>query len=227
MDCLNTLKRIYYFLKPIIPRRLQIGLRRFLIKYNRITHRAAWPILELAGEPPEKWLGWPFQKRFAFVLTHDVETASGRDKCPQLAEIESELGFRSSFNFVPERYRLPPELRKFLTDNGFEVGVHGLNHDGHLFLSRRVFDRRSKKINQYLKTWKAVGFRSPSMHHVLEWMHDLNIAYDCSTFDTNIADFHFNNLSSIFPKHIKKKTVPAVTLSYRLRWQKIFTCLYC
>ena len=38
------------------------------------------------------------------------------------------------------------------TNYGFEVGVHGLNHDGKLFQSRQIFEKRSHKINYYLNT---------------------------------------------------------------------------
>ena len=56
-------------------------------------------------------------------------------------QLEMELGFRSSFNFVPEGdYRVPGELREELTDGGFEVGIHDLKHDGHLFASHRIAD---------------------------------------------------------------------------------------
>ena len=45
------------------------------------------------------------------------------------------MGFVSSLNFVPEgTYRTPPELRAELRQNGFEIGVHDFNHDGHLDL---------------------------------------------------------------------------------------------
>ena len=55
------------------------------------------------------------------MLTHDVESGAGLANCRSLARLESELGFRSSFNFIPEgSYRVPPELRK-LTAMGFEV----------------------------------------------------------------------------------------------------------
>ena len=38
-------------------------------------------------------------------------------------QLEQDLGFRSSFNFIPEgSYRVPAELRQELTANGFEVG---------------------------------------------------------------------------------------------------------
>jgi hypothetical protein len=69
------------------------------------------------------WQGWPDGKKFAFVLTHDVESSAGLANCRSLAQLEMELGFRSSFNFVPEgKYRVPAELRDELTARGFEVG---------------------------------------------------------------------------------------------------------
>jgi hypothetical protein len=41
------------------------------------------------------------------------------------------------------------------------------------------------RINQYLAEWKAGGFRSGFMLHNLDWIHDLNVRYDASTFDTD------------------------------------------
>ena len=61
-----------------------------------------WPILPGSERPPEGWPGWPDGKKFAFVLTHDVESQQGLDRVRELAELEMEFGFRSSFNFVPE-----------------------------------------------------------------------------------------------------------------------------
>ena len=127
-----------------------------------------WPIDHNAGKPPEGWTGWPDGKKFALVLTHDVETANGLDKCMQLAEIEERLGFRSSFNFVPGDYTVPAALRQNLTDRGFEIGVHGLHHHNNPFRSKSIFQKQAIEINRYLKEWDSVGFRSPSMYHDLE-----------------------------------------------------------
>jgi hypothetical protein len=113
--------------------------------------------------------------------------------------LERGLGFRSSFNFVPKRYDVSPDLRKHLTDNGFEVGVHGLYHDGKYYRSREIFEERAEQINRYLSQWEAVGFRSPSMQHNLEWIHDLNIEYDASTFDTDPFEPQPDGVSTIFP----------------------------
>jgi len=197
-------KKIFYILKPFIPRSVQIFLRQKLVSNRREKYKNVWPILPSSGNPPDNWYGWPDGKKFAFILTHDVELQSGHDKCIQLMQIEKESGFRSSFNFVPERYIVSPDLRKELTENGFEVGVHGLNHDGKLFSSHSVFSKRAIKINEYLKQWNAIGFRAPAMHHNLDWQHELNIKYDLSTFDTDPFEPQSDGVSTIFPFWVSK-----------------------
>jgi hypothetical protein len=191
--------QIYYFIKPLIPRKLQILLRQMVVKKKLTHYKHIWPIDPAAGTPPPGWKGWPGNKKFALVLTHDVDTAKGQQKSKQLADLEKYLGFRSSFNFVPKRYDVQPEIRKYLINNSFEVGEHGLYHDGKYYTSREVFRSRALQINNYLKEWGAVGFRSPSMLHNLEWIHDLNIEYDASTFDTDPFEPQSDGVGTIFP----------------------------
>jgi len=149
---------------------------------------------------PDDWLGWPDGKQFALVLTHDVEGKAGLDKCRELMRLEQELGFRSSFNFIPEgNYKVPSELRDELARNGFEVGIHDLKHDGRLFLSRREFGRKATRINRYLRDWNAAGFRSAFMLHKLDWLHELSIQYDASTFDTDPFEPQPEGRHTIFP----------------------------
>ncbi|GAX61237.1 glycosyl transferase group 1 [Candidatus Scalindua japonica] len=169
------------------------------VQRKRRACSAVWPIDEKAGNPPQGWTGWPEGKKFALVLTHDVETVKGQDNCRKLAELEMESGFHSCFNFVPERHKVSKELRHYLTDNGFEVGVHGLYHDGKLYKSKKTFQKRAIKINHYLKEWNSVGFRSPSMHNNLDWIHGLNIEYDSSTFDTDPFEPQSEGMKTIFP----------------------------
>jgi hypothetical protein len=117
-----------------------------------------------------------------------------------VAELEMRLGFRSSFNFVPEGdYRVTKELRGWLTGNGFEVGVHDIHHDGKLFRSHKNFTKSAPLINHYLKAWDAVGFRSAFMLRNLEWIHRLDIAYDLSTFDTDPFEPQPDGTNTIFP----------------------------
>src|SRR5688572_28760350 len=96
------LHRIYYTLKPLMPRRLRYALRSAVARRKRIQSAASWPVLPGSELPPKDWGGWPDGKKFALVLTHDVEGRHGLEQCRQLAELEMELGFRSSFNFIPK-----------------------------------------------------------------------------------------------------------------------------
>ncbi len=190
--------RIYYHVKPLIPRSLQITLRRSLVLRKRESYRHVWPIDQKAETRPDGWSGWPDGKKFALVLTHDVDTAKGKDRCLKLTELEKSFGFRSSFNFVPEGYRLFPELRLHLEQNGFEIGVHGLRHVN-LFTSKSTFQKSARHINHYLKDWQSVGFRAPSMYHNLDWIGELDIQYDSSTFDTDPFEPQPDGVSTIFP----------------------------
>jgi hypothetical protein len=179
---------------------MQLFLRRQVILQKQRLYRKVWPIHEASKKAPDGWRGWPEKKKFALILTHDVETATGVENCKKLMEMEKMLGFRSSFNFVPERdYTVSAELRHDLTANGFEVGVHGLHHDGKYYQSRKIFRERATRINRYIEEWQASGFRSPSMHHNLDWIHDLNIEYDSSTFDTDPFEPQSDGVCTIYP----------------------------
>lgn len=192
--------RSYYAVKPFLPKRVRYALHRASVSRRLARNSATWPIKETAARKPEGWLGWPEGKKFALVLTHDVESQTGLGRVRQLAELELQLGFRSSFNFVPEGdYVVPRELRDWLAAQGFETGVHDLRHDGKLFRSRESFREQAVRINRYLKEWNAVGFRAGFMFHNLNWQHDLQVRYDASTFDTDPFQPQCDDANTIFP----------------------------
>ena len=194
------LSDLYYFAKPAIPLRVRLALKRMLAGHLSQKHADVWPINEAASKVPVQWPGWPEGKQFAFVLTHDVEGKRGIARCQELAELEIRHGFRSSFNFVPEgEYRVQDSLRAFLTTKGFEVGVHDLHHDGTLYRSRESFRAGVEKINQYVKQWGALGFRSAFMRHNLKWLDEVNVLYDSSTFDTDPLEPQPDGVGTIFP----------------------------
>lgn len=213
-----SLNSLYYIFKPLIARRLQLFMRRKVVQFQAKKYKDVWPIDESSGKVSEGWTGWPAGKKFALVLTHDVESAVGHERCPDLTELEENLGFRSSFYFVPLRYAVSPSLRKFLVERGFEIGVHGLYHDGKYYLTRKIFEERAKKINHYLKDWDCVGYRAPAMFNKLDWFHDLNIEYDASTFDTDPFEPNTSGVGTIFPYFVKcEKTKKTYTeLPYTL-----------
>jgi glycosyltransferase involved in cell wall biosynthesis/peptidoglycan/xylan/chitin deacetylase (PgdA/CDA1 family) len=191
---------VFELVRTVMPRRLQVQVRRWFVlrKLSRVS--GIWPIQESAGAMPEGWPGWPQDKSFALVLTHDVDTARGLDRCRRLADLEEKHGFRSCFFFVPEkRYQVPSKILEELRQRGFEIGVHGLCHDWHTFRSRRIFEARAPKINSYLKDWGAVGFRAPSTVRNLDWIGELDIEYDSSAFDTDPFEPQSDGVSTVFP----------------------------
>lgn len=193
-------QRFYYGLKPYVPWHLRMALRRLSAGHKRSQVGDIWPIDDRASRAPTGWPGWPNGNKFAFVLTHDVEGPSGLNKCQQLADLELKMGVRSCFNFIPEGpYTVPRALRSSLVSQGFEVGVHDLQHDGKLFRSRSDFERKAVRINRYIHDWKAVGFRSGFMLRNLAWLHDLDICYDSSTFDTDPFEPQSEGAGTIFP----------------------------
>lgn len=209
---------LFYTAKPVIPRRFQIFLRRRLAAYKRRKYDHIWPIDPNSATPPEGWEGWPDGKKFALVLSHDVDTIVGYNKVLDLAALEERLGFRSTFNFVPERYgKVSLNLLDELRRHGFSVGVHGLKHDGKLFLSRRIFERSAVRINAYLSEWKTGGFSSPSMHRNLHWMTALNIDYSICTFDTDPFEPQPDGVGTIFPFLVYRNSGQDAGKGYRIQ----------
>ena len=192
--------RFYYLIKPALPWRLRLALRRWRASRRRRAVADVWPIDPKASRIPRGWPGWPDGKKFAFVLTHDVEGSKGLDRIEQLVDLERRHGFRSSLNFVPEgEYRVSDSMLQNVRQLGFEVGIHGLEHDGKLYRSKKEFAAKALRIRKYLRNWNACGFRSPLMQHNLQWLHALNAEYDSSTFDTDPFEPEPDGIGTIFP----------------------------
>ena len=196
--------RAYYSIRPLIPRIVQISIRRLFALYKEKRYRDRWPIDPTAGKNPVGWQGWPKEKKFALVIQHDVDTQKGHDNCYKLMDLERRLNVKSLYSFVPERYKLSKSLLKEISNQGFGLGVHGLKHDGKLFLSEQIFRERAVRINQYLKGWNSKGFTSPSMHRNLDWMHMLDIEFCTSTFDTDPFEPDPEGVGTIFPFLVQK-----------------------
>ena len=197
---LSTAKRIYYDIKPLLPRSVIVLLRRLYggrygapglrwpqeSRYSDFLDAILANVLARRGlESTSHVSFWPDGTRFALVLTHDVELRAGHDYALKVADLEERYGFRSGFNFVPNRYPVDGGLLQELESRGFEIGVHDLKHDGKLFSSRKVFERSASEINAHLEKTGAVGFRAALLHRNPQWMQDLHLAYDLSFFDTD------------------------------------------
>ena len=198
--------QIYYRLRPLVP----VALRRYLQGHRGLVVEDDWfmPddfIRSLAGSIADESAAmriihpWPDGEQFCFVLTHDVDTSEGLQNVLRVAQVEEELGFRSSWNIVPHKYNIDPGLIRELKSRAFEIGIHGYNHDGRLYASKRIFDQRVPAINEAIETYGAAGFRSPMVHRNLQWLQALNIEYDASCFDVDPFQATPGGVGGIWP----------------------------
>ena len=117
----------------------------------------------------------------------------------ELAKMEERLGFRSAWNIVPHKYPVDRGLLEDLKHRGHEIGVHGYNHDGRLFESRRLFSRRAELINQAIESFGSTGFRAPMVHRNLQWLQALDIDYDASCFDVDPFQAMAGGVGGVWP----------------------------
>ena len=130
---------------------------------------------------------WRRGKSHALAISHDVETKLGlEDGAGRLAEVETKLGVRSTWNIPSERYPLSSQLLISLATAG-EVGGHDTKHDGRL-----IFESFENKVGRVgkcksrlesLSKKEVRGFRSPLLQHGRELMDALGKAgfqYDSS-----------------------------------------------
>lgn len=185
--------RVYYRLRSFIPS----PVRHLLQRCRAVRHAPDWylprefhvalhdAIAKTGDAGVPTIYPWPDGHRFAFVPTHDVETADGWKSIERIAELETAFGIRSSWNIVPHKYLVDLGLLRDLQSRGFEVGVHGYNHDGKLFTSRAIFNDRLPAMNAALARFGVSGFRAPMVHRNLEWLQSLEIDHDGSYFDVD------------------------------------------
>ena len=190
-------REFYYLVRRFLPVAVRRHLQRVYLKDWKTLQFPHWPVdstvdslneafLRLAmiaqgcDRVPFIWF-WPDGAFSALILTHDVETAAGRDFCSSLMNIDLSHGFRSSFQVIPEeRYEVPNSYVDEIKTRGFEFNIHDLNHDGRLFEGKAKFLCSARRINEYAKKYNARGFRSGAMYHNLDWYDAFEFSYDMS-----------------------------------------------
>src|SRR5207237_4377710 len=68
-----------------------------------------------------------------------------------------------------------------------------------LYYSKQRFLKRAAHINEALKRFGAVGFRSPQVHRNLQWLQALDVLYDASCFDYDPYQPFPGGTGSIWP----------------------------
>jgi hypothetical protein len=226
----SVVARLYYFVRPLLP----VGVRRHLQKiYLGLKPKRGFPhwpvdssvddmfakVLLLALEAgdleeiPFIWF-WPEGARCGAVMTHDVETRLGRDWCKMLMDIDDAFGIKSSFNVIPEqRYEVSSEFLESIRSRGFEIGVHDLNHDGHLFRDRAQFLERVARINEYGRTFQAEGFRAAALYRKQVWYDALDFAFDMSVPNVATYDPQQGGCCTVLPYFIGEILELPLTMS--------------
>lgn len=173
----------------------------------------------LAGEdlPRKTWNG----KRYAFMLTHDVETRSGLRRAKQLKRIEHNYNVPSTWFIPSKRYKLDADTIRELANSG-EVGVHGTKHDGKLNQTSET--ELVEKLLEAKQTLERVtrdrveGFRAPLLQHNVKIIRCLrSVGY---VYDTSIPTWeprHPNTMSphgiaTVYPLTLEGLTEFSVTL---------------
>jgi hypothetical protein len=217
----SFLGKAYYFVRPA----LSVGVRRHLQKQSlngwndlKFPH---WPVDRTVDEALENlmllalrarggeripfiWF-WPNGASTALVVTHDVETALGRDFCENIMDLDDASGIKASFQVVPEkRYKVSPAYIDSIWNRGFEVAVQDLNHDGRLYRDRKTFLERVGKINRYGQQYGASGFRSAVLYRNQEWFDALDFSYDMSVPNVAHLDPQRGGCCTVMPYFVGK-----------------------
>jgi hypothetical protein len=227
---LSALAELYYLIRPLLPTSVRKHLQRFYLSDWKRIPFPRWPVDTSADdllrglmllaiksrdyEPiPFIWF-WPDGAPSCAIMTHDVEQSAGRDFCETLMGIDESFGIRASFQVVPEeRYGIEPGFLDAMRQRGFEVVIHDLNHDGHLYRTREQFLQRARKINAYGKSYGADGFRSGVLYRKQLWYEALEFEYDMSVPNVAHLDPQRGGCCTVMPYVIGKVLELPVTTS--------------
>jgi hypothetical protein len=215
----SNLSKPYYFIRPLLPVSVRRHLQKlYLHDWNKLPF-PRWPVdcsidnllerllvLTLRATGAERipfiWF-WPEGQTGCALMTHDVETAIGRDYCSTLMDIDDSFGIKASFQVVPEeRYSVPPEFLEEIRQRRHEIAIHDLNHDGHLYKSRQQFVERAVKINAYGREFKTEGFRAAVLYRKQVWYDELRFAYDMSVPNVAHLDPQRGGCCTVMPYFI-------------------------
>ena len=217
----SALRKVYYLVRPLLTVSVRKHLQRLHLRdWNEIPF-PGWPvdptverILEMllilllkahaVDKIPFVWF-WPNGFPSCAIMTHDVEALPGRDFCSHLMDLDDAHGIKSSFQIVPEgRYPVSKGFLNTIQGRGFEIDIHDLNHDGHLFSDRERYLRRAERINRYSREYGAAGFRSAALYRNLDWFEALDFSYDMSVPCVGHLEAQRGGCCSVMPFFIGK-----------------------
>jgi len=217
----SALRNAYYLVRPLLPVSVRKHLQRIRLRDWQKISFPRWPVdgtVERIFEEllvlllrahsvdpiPFIWF-WPNGSPSCAIVTHDVEALPGRNFCSNLMDLDDSYGIKSSFQIVPEgSYEISQGFLEEIRCRGFEINVHDLDHDGHLFSDCGRFLRRVERINRYRKMFGAMGFRSAVLYRNLDWYESLDFSYDMSVPNAGHLEAQRGGCCSVMPFFIGK-----------------------
>jgi hypothetical protein len=193
----SLIRKVYYALRPAFPVFVRRHLQRAWLKNWNQRAFPRWPVdltvdqmfgrlmrLALQASPQERipfvWF-WPDARSSCAIMTHDVETAAGLEFACELMDINDSFDIKSSFQIIPDaRYVASKDTLSAIQERGFEINVHDLKHDGHLFDDHAQFQKSASQINEFAVRFGSKGFRSGVLYRNQEWFDAFRFSYDMS-----------------------------------------------
>ena len=212
----KLIRDAYYYLRPALPVYVRRHLQRTWLRWRDKGTFPSWPVdrtvdrmfeklmffsiqVHKGSEIPFIWF-WPDGKSSCAIMTHDVETAAGLEFAGQLMDINDSFGIKSAFQIIPEeRYSAGETALSAIRSRGFEVNVHDLKHDGHLFDDHNQFLKAAARINQYAKRFGSKGFRSGVLYRNLDWYEAFSFSYDMSVPNNGRLDPQPGGCCTVMP----------------------------
>jgi hypothetical protein len=211
----------YYWVRPHLTVSVRRHLQRAWLKGWDKKPFPCWPVDRTVDRMFEKLMAlslqahqeaqipfiwfWPEGKSSCAIMTHDVETALGLEFVPKLMDINDSFGIKSSFQIVPEeRYVAGEDVLSAIRSRGFEINVHDLKHDGHLFEDHQQFLRSAARINEHGIRFGSKGFRSAALYRNLNWYGALSFSYDMSVPNVGHLDPQPGGCCTVMPYFIGK-----------------------
>jgi peptidoglycan/xylan/chitin deacetylase (PgdA/CDA1 family) len=156
---------------------------------------------------------WPEGKRFALVLTHDVDSGDGLRIGEALAAMEQARGLRSTWYVVGRDWPVDSDRLDALRAAGHEIGLHDAHHDNRgPFLDPAQLGARLDECSDLIERHGMRGYRSPSMLRTDALYAALagRFAYDTSIPDTGLLPAP-NGCATVFP--IRRGEMPVLPLT--------------
>jgi hypothetical protein len=209
-------RKIYYALRPVFPVSVRRHLQRAWLKGWDKKPFPRWPVdstvdqmferlmrLALQASSQERipfiWF-WPEGKSSCAIMTHDVETAAGLEFSDELMDMNDSFNIKSSFQIIPDaRYIASKEVLSAIQKRGFEVNVHDLKHDGHLFDDHEQFQKAATQINEFALRFGSKGFRAGVLYRNQEWFDAFRFSYDMSVPNMGHLDPQSGGCCTVMP----------------------------